>query len=98
MTPSEVQMWQSVAGPYKMILHLFMHLADAFIQSELHSIQASYISVHAFPENQTLEFGIASIVLFELHDHYLTHVAILILVSQSKTDWIFIRPRAIGHC
>ncbi len=45
--PLEVQMWQSVAGPSKIILHLFMHLADAFIQRALHSIQGIYQFMHS---------------------------------------------------
>ncbi len=46
-----------------------MHLADAFIQSDLHCIQVtvSYIlSALAFPGNRTHDLGVASAMLYHL--------------------------------
>ncbi len=47
----------------------FMHLADAFIQSDLHCIQVTvfYIwSALAFPGNRTHDLGVASAMLYHL--------------------------------
>ncbi len=47
----------------------FMHLADAFIQSDLHCIQVTvfYIwSALAFPGNRTHDLGIASAMIYHL--------------------------------
>lgn len=35
----------------------FMHLADTFIQRNLHRIQATHLFVHAFPGNRTHDLG-----------------------------------------
>ncbi len=44
-----------------------MHLADAFIQSDLHSSYSFYISTGlAFPGNRTHDLGVASAMLYQL--------------------------------
>ncbi len=44
-----------------------MHLADAFIQSDLHSSYSFYISTSlAFPGNRTHDLGVASAMLYQL--------------------------------
>ncbi len=48
---------------------LFLHLADAFIQSDLHCIQvtvSTFLSALAFPGNRTHDLGIASAMLYQL--------------------------------
>ncbi len=59
----------------------FMHLADTFIQSNLHCIQVTvfffYIwSALAFPGNRTHDLGVASAMLlpFELQESTHTHI------------------------
>ncbi len=48
----------------------FMHLADAFIQSDLHYIQVTgffyILSALAFPGNRTHDLGVASTMLYHL--------------------------------
>ncbi len=52
----------------------FMHLADAFIQSDLHCIEVTgffsfffyILSALAFPGNRTHDLGIASTMLYHL--------------------------------
>ncbi len=46
----------------------FMHLADAFIQSDLHCIQVTvlHLSALAFPGNRTHDLGVASAMLYHL--------------------------------
>ncbi len=48
----------------KSLKHL--HLADAFIQSDLHCIQVSFyiLSALAFPGNRTHDFSVASAMLY----------------------------------
>ncbi len=51
----------------KMICSL--HLADAFIQSDLHCIQvtvSTFLSALAFPGNRTHDLGVASAMLYQL--------------------------------
>ncbi len=46
-----------------------MHLADAFIQSDLHCIQVTvftFLSALAFPGNRTHDLGVASAMLYYL--------------------------------
>ncbi len=46
-----------------------MHLADAFIQSDLHCIQvtvSTFVSGLAFPGNRTHDLGVASAMLYQL--------------------------------
>ncbi len=46
-----------------------MHLADAFIQSDLHCIQvtvSTFLSALAFPGNRTHDFGVANAMLYQL--------------------------------
>ncbi len=47
-----------------------MHLADAFIQSDLHCIQVTvstfFLSALAFPGNRTHDFGVANAMLYQL--------------------------------
>ncbi len=48
---------------------LHLHLADAFIQSDLHCIQvtvSTFLSALAFPGNRTHDFGVASAMLYQL--------------------------------
>ncbi len=50
-------------------IYIFMHLADAFIQSDLHCIQvtvSTFLSALAFPGNRTHDLGIASAMLYQL--------------------------------
>ncbi len=49
----------------------FMHLADAFIQSDLHLPARYTLSVHAFPGSWTHDLGIANL-LFELPECYIS--------------------------
>ncbi len=47
----------------------FMHLADAFIQSDLRCIQVTvlhFLSALAFPGNRTHDFGVTSAMLYHL--------------------------------
>ncbi len=47
----------------------FMHLADAFIQSDLHCIQvtvSTFLSALAFPGNRTHDLGVANAMLYQL--------------------------------
>ncbi len=47
----------------------FMHLADAFIQSDLQRIQvtvSTFLSALAFPGNRTHDLGVASAMLYQL--------------------------------
>ncbi len=44
-----------------------MHLADAFIQSDLHCVQVStFLSALAFPGNRTHDLGVANAMLYQL--------------------------------
>ncbi len=51
----------------------FMHLADAFIQSDLHCIQVTvstfFLSALAFPGNRTHDLGVASAMLLYVFKH-----------------------------
>ncbi len=53
-----------------MITFTFMHLSDAFIQSNLHTLHSSYsfyiLSALAFPGNRTHDLGVASTMLYHL--------------------------------
>ncbi len=54
---------------YHSFTFTFMHLADAFIQSDLHCIQVTvftFLSALAFPGNRTHDLGIASAMLYYL--------------------------------
>ncbi len=45
----------------------FIHLADAFIQSDLHCIQVTVSTFYlAFPGNRTHDLGVASAMLYQL--------------------------------
>ncbi len=51
------------------ITFTFMHLADAFIQSDLHCIQvtvSTFLSALAFPGNRTHDLGVANAMLYQL--------------------------------
>ncbi len=50
------------------LILILMHLADAFIQSDLHCIQVTvlYLSALAFPGNRTHDLGVASAMLYHL--------------------------------
>ncbi len=52
-------------------IFIFMHLADAFIQSDLHCIQFTgfiFLSALPFPGYQIHDLGIASAMLYYLSD------------------------------
>ncbi len=54
---------------YELHLFTFVHLADAFIQSDLHCIQVTVfyiLSALAFPGNRTHDLGVASAMLYHL--------------------------------
>ncbi len=54
---------------YNFVQCTFMHLADTFIQSDLHCIQVTvllFLSALAFPGNRTHDLGVASIMLYHL--------------------------------
>ncbi len=53
----------------------FMHLADAFIKSDLQNIQAIHIlSVHVFPGNLTTTFALLTqCSTTEPQEHWLSH-------------------------
>ncbi len=51
------------------ITFTFMHLADAFIQSDLQCIQVTalnFLSALAFPGNRTHDLGVTSAMLYHL--------------------------------
>ncbi len=53
----------------KYLTFTFMHLADAFIQSDLHCIQVTvftFLSALAFPGNRTHDLGVACTMLYYL--------------------------------
>ncbi len=66
----------------------FMHLADAFIQSDLHCIQVTvfftFLSALAFPGNRTHDLGIASAMLYYLsyRKEYVIHIEYVCKVHQ----------------
>ncbi len=62
------------------IYFTFMHLADAFIQSDLHCIQVTVfyiLSALAFPMNRTHDIGVASAMLYHLSYRKASVVAFL---------------------
>ncbi len=60
-----------------------MHLADAFIQSDLQSIQAIlFLSVHVFPGNQTHNLCAANAMLY----HWATGTNISKYIKLLKTE------------
>ncbi len=55
-----------------------MHLADAFIQSDLHCIQvtvSTFLSALAFPGNRTHDIGVANAMLLPVELQESTYVA-----------------------
>lgn len=42
-------------------LFTFMHLADVFIQNDLHRFKKNILLAHVFPGNQTHDHGVASL-------------------------------------
>ncbi len=74
----------------------FMHLADAFIQSDLHCIQVTvftFLSALAFPGNRTHDVGVASAMLYHLsyrkaYIHLHLHLVIWqMLLSKATYNW-----------
>ncbi len=59
-----------------------MHLADAFIQSDLHCIQVTvfftFLSALAFPGNRTHDLGVASAMLYHLSYRKASYIYICI--------------------
>ncbi len=74
LTNDEAGIWGSYIAwrTWTWITFTFMHLADAFIQSDLHCIQVTvyfilfFLSALAFPGNRTHDLGIASAMLYYL--------------------------------
>ncbi len=70
-----------------------MHLADAFIQSDLHCIQvtvSTFLSALAFPGKRTHDLGVASAMLYQLSYRKATWADLLTRIwqgmySQNKT-------------
>ncbi len=59
----------NIGVSYIYIYITFMHLADAFIQSDLHCIQVTVfyiLSALALPRNRTHDLGVASAMLYHL--------------------------------
>ncbi len=69
---ADSQDWLSLTGGFQCrvtFTFTFMHLADAFIQSDLHCIQVTvftFLSTLAFPGNRTHDLGVASAMLYQL--------------------------------
>ncbi len=62
-----------------------MHLADAFIQSDLHCIQVTVfyiLSALAFPGNWTHDLGVASAMLYHLSYRKAIYIYIYIFIYQ----------------
>ncbi len=65
-----------------------MHLADAFIQSDLHCIQVTVftvLSALAFPGNRTHDLGVASAMLYYLSYMKGTGTAVSVLFCKCIT-------------
>ncbi len=65
----EVIYIKGTAFSFSTFTFTFMHLADAFIQSDLHCIQVTvftFLSALAFPGNRTHDLGVASAMLYQL--------------------------------
>ncbi len=66
-----------------------MHLADAFIQSDLHCIQvtvSTFVSGLAFPGNRTHDLGVASAMLYQLSYR-----------KGKQTEEVLVTP-SLRHC
>ncbi len=74
-----------------------MHLADAFIQSDLHCIQVTvftFLSALAFPGNRTHDLGVASAMLY-----YLSYRKALKLYTQYIWIWhITVKTAEFASC
>ncbi len=72
MTSSPAIVFCTVCHMYSLFTFTFtfMHLADAFIQSDLHCIQVTvstfFLSALAFPGNRTHDLGVANAMLYQL--------------------------------
>ncbi len=72
ITPFAVRMWCVFFSALMLTFTFaFMHLSDAFIQSDLHCIQVTgffffSLSALAFPGNRTHDLGVASAILYHL--------------------------------
>ncbi len=66
-----------------------MHLADAFIQSDLHCIQVTvstfFLSALAFPGNQTHDLGVANAMLYQLSYRKATYLIIFLSWQHSES-------------
>ncbi len=61
-----------------------MHLADAFIQSDLHCIQvtvSTFLSALAFPGNRTHDISVASAMLYQL-----SYRKVLVVVRRLRSN------------
>ncbi len=71
-----------------------MHLADAFIQSDLHCIQVTvftFLSALAFPGNWTHDLGIASAMLYYLSYRKATgNISVLHELLAEIGDFLYI--------
>ncbi len=80
-----------------------MHLADAFIQSDLHCIQvtvSTFLSALAFPGNRTHDLSVASAMLYQLSyrkaDINLWAQNTRYFSFQYKQDFIYITLRHVN--
>ncbi len=70
----------------------FMHLGDAFIQSDLHCIQITVfyiLSALAFPGNRTHDLGVASAMLYYLSYRKAWSRTVSRILSVSALAWPF---------
>ncbi len=70
-----------------------LHLADTFIQSDLHCIQVTvftFLSTLAFPGNRTHDLGVASAMLYQLSYRKGIKVTKVTLRLQVKNRLLFV--------
>ncbi len=81
-----------------------MHLADAFIQSDLHCIQvtvSTFLSALAFPGNRTHDFGVASAMLYQLSYRKAVRSKLfgdLLFFEYYEFGHTTRIPEMLGHC
>ncbi len=75
-----------------------MHLADAFIQSDLHCIQVTvftFLSAPAFPGNRTHDLGVASAMLYQLS--YRKAVPFTWIINKSRAAGVMNVIWTVNH-
>ncbi len=113
--------WKDCLGPirgqrWNKGLHFtftFMHLADAFIQSDLHCIPvtvSTFLSALAFPGNRTHDLGVANAMLYQLSyrkglgssfQPTWQHHTQTCLMSRNRSQWLWrvsMTPLAPARC